>query len=313
MMTGRIVVCVFVGLIAPCLGQDEAKTMNQTVVKSDREQVIDHIHSIFQAYVGRDREAIRRTHTVDWTGFQGPSTQIERGIEAYMKNADASLESLQGTGYELLDTEVQLYGDLALVYYVARYDYRDAEGKEGSIPLRSIDVYRREGDGWNQAGSHITVIPSTASWGGDSGKGKAQAPVTEPEEARTLSATEREELLGAREAVWRAWFSNDAEALQRVVPKDVIAIDPGVEAWADEAEVVSRAAKFAAEGAKLIRLEFPQTRIQVYGHVAILYTTYLFETEKDGEHSVMSGRGTEIFVRRNGTWLNAGWHLDSGA
>ena len=104
----------------------------------------------------------RKNRTIS---VQGPSTTIERGIDAHMKNADASLEHFQGTGYEILDSEIQLFGDLALVFYVARYDYRDMEGKEGSIPLRSIDIYRREEGEWNQAGSHISVIPASGSWG----------------------------------------------------------------------------------------------------------------------------------------------------
>ena len=132
---------------------------------SDREQVLSHIHGIFQAYLRQDREAIRRSHTADWTGFQGPSTGIERGLDAYMKNADSSLERFHGTGYELRDTEVQIHGDIALVYYVADYDYRERKtGETGTIPLRALDVYRREADGWNQCGSHITPIPSQPSW-----------------------------------------------------------------------------------------------------------------------------------------------------
>ncbi|HEU4521349.1 MAG TPA: nuclear transport factor 2 family protein [Thermoanaerobaculia bacterium] len=134
-------------------------------VYRDRAAILEHIHGIFRAYLARDRAAIERMHTKDWVGFQGPSQQIERGIADYMRNADRSLQSLQGTGYELLDVEVQLYGDMALVYYVARYDYRSiADGKEGSLRLRSIDVYRREGDGWNQCGSHIAVIPAEQKW-----------------------------------------------------------------------------------------------------------------------------------------------------
>lgn len=132
---------------------------------SDRQEIIAHIRSIFQAYVDRDRDAIRRLHTSDWTGFQGPSTKIERGIADYMVNADKSLQHFHGTGYELLDTEIQFYGDIALVYYVARYDYLDDAGKKGSVPLRSIDVYRHEGGHWNQCGSHITPIPSGGDWG----------------------------------------------------------------------------------------------------------------------------------------------------
>ena len=139
--------------------------MNATTAKSDRDMILEHIDSIFRAYIRRDREAIRRLHTDDWIGFQGPSTTIERSIDAHMKNADASLEHFRGTGYEILDSEVQVFGDLALVFYVARYDYCDMGSEKGSIPLRSIDMYRRENGEWNQAGSHISVIPADASWG----------------------------------------------------------------------------------------------------------------------------------------------------
>jgi ketosteroid isomerase-like protein len=132
---------------------------------SDREQILAHIHSIFQAYIRQDRDTIRRTHSKDWTGFQGPSVRIERGLDDYMVNAEASLRQLRGTGYALLDTEVQLYGDVALVYYVARYDYVDVEGRAGSLPLRSLDVYRRENRAWIQCGSHITPIPEGGKWG----------------------------------------------------------------------------------------------------------------------------------------------------
>ena len=138
--------------------------MNATTLKNDRDMILEHIDSIFQAYIRRDRDAIRRLHTDDWIGFQGPSTTIERGIDAHMKNADTSLEHFRGTGYEILDSEVQIFGDLALVFYVARYDYRDMDDKEGSIPLRSIDIYRRDKGEWNQAGSHISVIPASGTW-----------------------------------------------------------------------------------------------------------------------------------------------------
>ncbi|WP_410960336.1 DUF4440 domain-containing protein, partial [Salmonella sp. SAL4431] len=59
-----------------------------------------------------------------------------------------------------------------------------------------------------------------------------------------------------------------------------------------------------------IRLEFPRTEIQVYGNTAIIYTTYLYElATPDGPSQVSTGKATEIFVRRNGAWVNPGWHL----
>jgi ketosteroid isomerase-like protein len=156
-----VLVLGLVGAVESARGTDAALASEA----ADRTAILDHIRSIFQAYLERDRESIRSTHTRDWTGFQGPSTRIERGIDDYMANADRSLAAFRGTGYELLDTEVQLYGDLALVYYVARYDYLDGDGKAGSLGLRSLDVYRREAGEWSQCGSHITPLPAGGVWG----------------------------------------------------------------------------------------------------------------------------------------------------
>ena len=301
---------------------DGRREHTKMATKEDREQILQHIHSIFQAFLRQDRDTIRKAHTPDWTGFQGPSARIERGIDAYMVNVEKSLQNLHGTGYELLDTEVQIYGDLALVYYIARYDYRDGEGREGSIPLRSLDVYRREQGKWNQCGSHIAVIPAVRNWGEEqTGKpsahdkksnptGATAVSRNEPTLLRLLAAPEREDLLKAREAVWRAWFAGDQVALRAAVPDEAIAMDPGVADWADQDEILRRSSTFAA-GGKLLRLEFPETRMQVYGNVAILYTSFVFETQQDGQRNVTTGRGTEVFVNRDGKWVNTGWHLEA--
>jgi ketosteroid isomerase-like protein len=135
-----------------------------TTEARDRTEVLAHIDGIFRAYIERDRERIRATHTPDWIGFQGPSVGIERGIDAYMVNADQSLASLRGIHHEIVDHEVRLHGDLALVYYVARYACEDRDGTRHDLPLRSLDVYRREDGSWIQCGSHIAVIAGTPSW-----------------------------------------------------------------------------------------------------------------------------------------------------
>ena len=154
------------GVALAAAGSDDCgdRTMTDAAMADDRQAILDHIRGIFRAYIERDRDTIRRTHAADWTGFQGPSRQIERGIEAYMRNADVGLEHFRGTDYELLDTEVQLFGDIGIVYYVARYDYIDKEGNAGSLPLRSVDIYRCLHGEWTQIGSHITPIPQGV-WG----------------------------------------------------------------------------------------------------------------------------------------------------
>lgn len=63
---------------------------------------------------------------------------------------------------------------------------------------------------------------------------------------------------------------------------------------------------------KLIRLSFSHTEVRSFDDLAVLYSLWTTETEIHGRRSVSSGRATEIFVRSNGQWLNAGWHLDSG-
>ncbi len=129
---------------------------------------------------------------------------------------------------------------------------------------------------------------------------------------RTLNANERAELLAAREKVWRAYFTNDRKHLEAVIPPETIAINAYEEQWANREAILTGAAQFVGGGAKLTRLEFPRTELQVYGEVAIIYTTYLFEIESAGARETYSGRGTEIFVRRNNVWVNSGWHLDAG-
>ena len=131
----------------------------------DARELIDHVHEIFQAFLDRDRDRIRQLHTDDWTGFLGPSAQIERGIDDYMGNVDFSLDAFRGTGYEIHDTEVQIRGDMGLVFYVATYRYESDAGTVGTIPLRSIDVFRREDGQWIQSASHIAVVPNAGKWG----------------------------------------------------------------------------------------------------------------------------------------------------
>jgi ketosteroid isomerase-like protein len=124
-------------------------------------------------------------------------------------------------------------------------------------------------------------------------------------------ADERADLLKVREAVWRTWFAGDTKALKQLVPPDTIVISSGEEKWKNQADVLSSSAEFHAQGGKLVRLEFPRTEIQLFGDVAIVWSKYLVETETNGKRETSSGRVTEIFVKRHGQWLNAGWHTDT--
>jgi SnoaL-like domain len=86
----------------------------------------------------------------------------------------------------------------------------------------------------------------------------------------------------------------------------------GDEKWEHRAEVLESAKRFVTGGGKVIHLSFPHLEIQSFGDVAILYSLWTTDTEAHGQHSVSSGRATEIFLRCNAQWLNVGCHLDSG-
>ena len=121
----------------------------------------------------------------------------------------------------------------------------------------------------------------------------------------------KDQLLAAREAVWRDWFAGDQAALEREVPPETIAISASETTWHNQKEILQSAADFHAGGGKLLRLEFPRTEIQRFGDVAMLYSQYVLETETNGKRSEESGRVTEIFVWRDGHWVNPGWHTDA--
>ena len=260
---------------------------------SDRDAIVAHIRSIFDAYVRHDHETIRATHTRDWRGFQVATRRIVRGLDDYMEAADEVLKTLKARRYELLDTEVDVQGDLALCWYVARDWLDDEAGGEKPVLLRALDVYRREPRGWNQCGSHVSALAEGA-W-----------PVR-------IDESTRAELLAAREAVWRAFFANDQARLAELLPAETIAINAGEEAWLDRAGALAMAQEWAAGGLKLLNLAFERTEIQRYGDVAILFSQYRWSAEMAGKPAAGAGRATEVFVKRSGRWVNSAWHLDSG-
>lgn len=128
----------------------------------------------------------------------------------------------------------------------------------------------------------------------------------------TLDAKSKADLLATRETAWRAWFAGDRATLESMLPAEFIGIGWGEGPWSDRAASLAGSEEFARGGGKLSLLEFPRTEIQVYGDVAVVYSTYKVGFTAGGEQVVQEGRATEIFVKRGGRWLHPSWHLDSG-
>jgi hypothetical protein len=140
----------------------------------------------------------------------------------------------------------------------------------------------------------------------ESSSQKAVAPATQ------LTERVRKELLAARETAWRSFFQKDASVVEKILAPELIAIQQNEETWDNRAHLVALAKSMSGRGVELRRLEFPHTEIQLFGDTAILYYTYIMEQALGKNVAVDAGRGTEVFVRRDGRWVDVGWHLDSG-
>jgi ketosteroid isomerase-like protein len=287
---------------------------NATVEKqedraADAAAIRAHIESIFQAFIDGDIEKIHATHSDDWRGFLDGSGVPIKGIDEYMRangvewprpaNAPKTIPYYPpDTRYRVSNFDVYFYSpELAVASFLGDFERNIGGAAVTMRRFRIMDVYAKRKGNWIQVASHTVIDPE---W--------------RQEQMSKLSAVTpqvREQVLAAREAVWKAYFANDRAALERLIPDEAIAIDSGSSEWSDRAAILAGASRFADSGRKLLRLEFPKTEMQIYGGAIIVYTTYLYEFEANGKRVTQSGRGTEIFVRRGNKLVNAGWHLDS--
>jgi len=130
----------------------------------DERAILDHIHGIFQAYMEADTATIRATHSADWTGFNNQSRAIVHGIDAYMANARRALAGARIIRYELEDVDIQIHGDVGVVYYVANWTTKlNASDVRIRMHVRSVDIYEKRGGGWIQIGSNLNSLTRPGS------------------------------------------------------------------------------------------------------------------------------------------------------
>jgi ketosteroid isomerase-like protein len=277
---------------------------------ADRAAIRAHIEKICQAFIDGDIETIHATHTEDWRGFLETSRTPIKGIDAYMRANGIPWPPPAGQArppsrpadptrtFKVFDFDVHFYADdLAVVnFFVDFGNTANGEFKVGTR-YRIMDVYVRRNGAWNQAASHTVVDPVWKN--------------TQMTQVSTLPPPVRQQLLDAREAVWRAYFTNDQATLAKLVPEDTVVLQGNPDKpIVRQAEILENARRAAERGSKLVRLEFPVTEIQVYGLVAIVYTTYVYELEAPGgSRQTSQGSATEVFVRRANGWVNPGWHM----
>lgn len=131
--------------------------------------------------------------------------------------------------------------------------------------------------------------------------------------ATVLQVDSDADVLRMREATWRAWFGGDEAALRRILPSDFVGIPAKAGPLASLDLTIEQSRAFHAAGGRLVRLEFPETRLQRDGDVVILYGRYVAVIETGGNEQTSRGRLTEMFVKRGGRLVHTGWHLDNVA
>ncbi len=303
---------VFPFAIPPALRlvANDATSATQDNRAADAAAIRAHIESIFQAFIDGDIEKIHATHSEDWRGLlEGSSTPI-KGIDEYMRangiecprpaNAPKRTPYYPaGTRYRVSNFDVHFYSpELAVASFIGDFERNIGNTTVTMRRFRIMDVYAKRKGSWIQVASHTVIDPE---W--------RQEQMSQP---MTVTPEIRAQVLAAREAVWKAWCANDQATLSKLIPDEAIAINNGTDVWSNRAAILADSKSFAESGAKLVRLEFPKTEMQIYGNTIIVYTTYRFEIEANGKRTTESGRGTEIFVRRGNELVNTGWHLDAG-
>ncbi|HEX2270227.1 MAG TPA: nuclear transport factor 2 family protein [Pyrinomonadaceae bacterium] len=301
---------VILSIVSFALGAVCFAGVTQQNRAADAEAIRAHIGSIFQAFIDGDEQKIFDTHSEDWRGLlEGTPTPI-KGINEYMRangidwpkpaNAPKSHPYFPpGTGYKMNDFDVYFYTpDLAVANFIGEFNRKDGNTTTTLRRFRIMDIYAKRKGSWIQVASHTAVDPA---WRAEQ--------MSKPS---NISSEMRQEILAKRDAVWRAFFTNDRPTLEKLIPEEAIAINSGEENWSDRAAIFAGAKAFADSGSKLTKLEFPKTELQVYGNTVLIYTTYRYEIERNGQRTTTSGRGTEMFVWRGNELVNVGWHLDDG-
>lgn len=303
-------ICVSCWLLMLALSGTAVVAQSQTAAQSkDAAAIRAHIESIFQAFIDGDEQKIFDTHSNDWRGFLEESRKPIKGIDDYMRangiewprpaNAPKSEPYFPaGTTYYMNDFDVQFYSpELAVASFFGGFERMIGGSTVKIRQFRIMDVYAKRKGSWIQVASHTIVDPQ---WRAE----QMSLPLN-------VSPEIRQRILTARDAVWRAWFTNDRQSLEKLIPDEAIAIDDGSDTWSNRSAILAAAQGFADRGGKLVKLEFPKTEVQVYGNTIIIYTTYVLETEANGKRDIQRGRATEMFVRRGDELVNVGWHLSN--
>jgi len=129
----------------------------------------------------------------------------------------------------------------------------------------------------------------------------------------TAQLTTTQQLVAARDTVWRAWFANDTALLRRFIPQSAAAAEGGPTlTWRDRGAILAGAKRMASSGAKLEKLDFFGTQVDASGNSAIVRSRFRYIVRNGTRVDTSSGIAAEVFVREKegGRWVNPFWQLE---
>src|SRR5262245_14488782 len=210
--------------VAPTAEKD-ATVEAQDNRAADAAAIRAHIESIFQAFLDGDVDKIYATHSEDWRGLLEGTPVPIKGIDDYMRangiewprpaNAQKLIPYYPAdTRYRISNFDVHFYSpELAVASFIGGFERNIGNANVTLRRFRIMDVYAKRKGSWIQVASHTVVDPE---WR-----------LEQMSKPLNVTPQIREQVLSAREAVWKAYFANDRAALERLVPDEAIAIDNG--------------------------------------------------------------------------------------
>ena len=273
-----------------------ATALPQQAREADEQAIRKEIERIFQAFIEKSPEELAATHGRNWRGYLDGSRTLIKGRDGYMRattgNGTMGPKGQGMVGYRILEYDTVWYGDVGVVNFVAEIDHMiGTQPRKSTLTL--MDIFAREDGRWMQVASQTSRHPDYQE--------------QRMSELVALNDASRQQILEARDAVWRAWYGGDTASLEKMLPLELVTLESS--GWGERDGIIAASERFAKKGGRLTRLEFPRTEIQAYGNTVIIYTSYELDVAEGDKTRTERGQATEIFVRRGGTWLNTGWQL----
>src|SRR5215510_4715867 len=182
---------------------------------ADAAAIRAHIESIFQAFIDGDIDKIHATHSDDWRGFlEGYRVPI-KGIEENMRSNGVEWPSPAnapkttpyypaGTRYRVSDFDVHFYSpELAVASFFGDFERNIGGATVTMRRFRIMDVYAKRKGGWIQVASHTVIDPDCR--------------LEQMSKAAIVTPKICEQVTTAREGVWKSYFENDRDALERLI------------------------------------------------------------------------------------------------